>query len=907
MNSGMQSVTYARILKPLGTFGLAAFLLGSTLSPPALATNSLDDISNVVITNSGSGVVNVTWDHPTNTGNLVGYSVQRRKVSTSNVPIGTWAQVAYVTFPDHGYMSTGESSGKFQYRITLERQRSYAGLLPGQVSLKLGNNHGCILEINSEILCWGDNTHNQLAAASTFGTETPLKIPNLILPTSMSIHGDLTCAVHDGGKLSCWGRPTVIGARTIGGAQPTQVALPVSVKQFALAQQIGTACVISTLNDVWCWGGDFPTTPTMATVQLGSRSHDAVKIASGLTHLSVVNADGGSTGLGYIERGPRDPTKEWIGTSPATLGLVDITAGYFDFCRRNSSGSIECVGQTSRSESLTLSDGTSHYVGKHQSLVRGAFEDAAVGKYLVCLRDIAGTVFCYGLNDKGQRGYADGKQSWPANSQPIPVNGIDNAIAIAAGDGVACALDTSIGIACWGRDLNSGLTRSIVNPQLVPLSTVSSIDFSTNKVCFGSGNIGLTCRGDDGLAFQDDRSGLAPESLSLVEASAGLDAISDSCGISADKTLVCWGSGKNALGFDSGTYPEWRSIQEVTGLVNIRKVSGNCAIDEANDLWCWGEMVGDGTQIFRSATKVIATSNVKDVISRHRSHTCALLMDGQVKCWGANTSGQLGDGSWQTRLTPTSVLGLSDASSFAAIDSYDKVCVVTQSKNVKCWGESSNSPSLVPGLEDVKMATLNVDNSMCIVTTQNRIICRGADITPAVLDNVEIFASHVNFDSLGRTYCGGTSSSIYCWGDNTYGLAGVTPPAALPNRSSHETWLSYLTIPSAVTQPSPTPTPSTSATPAASRIRQVYIYPFGNKPKTNLRKGLSLTFPGKTRNGQPVRITSNSKNCRIIPKGTISIRVTAVKASGSCKLTITARQTSYLLPFSDVRTINLKK
>jgi alpha-tubulin suppressor-like RCC1 family protein len=79
-------------------------------------------------------------------------------------------------------------------------------------------------------------------------------------------------------------------------------------------------------------------------------------------------------------------------------------------------------------------------------------------------------------------------------------------------------------------------------------------------------------------------------------------------------------------------------------------------------MYCWGwnyfGQIGDGTWINRkSFTSVKGLSNRVNSIAVGWAHTCASLKEGTVKCWGANESGQLGDGTNIDKLTLVEVIG----------------------------------------------------------------------------------------------------------------------------------------------------------------------------------------------------------------------------------------------------------
>ena len=82
--------------------------------------------------------------------------------------------------------------------------------------------------------------------------------------------------------------------------------------------------------------------------------------------------------------------------------------------------------------------------------------------------------------------------------------------------------------------------------------------------------------------------------------------------------------------------------------------------------------------------------NVPGIAAEHLTaglgHICAILMDGSVACWGLGDSGQIGDGQYISRNTPTVVNGVMGATSIAAGGA--QVCVLAQS-GAACWGEDT--------------------------------------------------------------------------------------------------------------------------------------------------------------------------------------------------------------------------
>lgn len=127
----------------------------------------------------------------------------------------------------------------------------------------------------------------------------------------------------------------------------------------------------------------------------------------------------------------------------------------------------------------------------------------------------------------------------------------------------------------------------------------------------------------------------------------------------------------------------------------------SCAIDDAAYLRCWGsngfgQVTGDGSTSTRVLypTPVLFPSGANVIDAALGSyHTCVLGDANDLLCWGYNTFGNLGDGTTQNRLTPTSIsLSATDSGVYATeIETGDyHTCAQSNTDELYCWGANWN-------------------------------------------------------------------------------------------------------------------------------------------------------------------------------------------------------------------------
>ena len=215
-------------------------------------------------------------------------------------------------------------------------------------------------------------------------------------------------------------------------------------------------------------------------------------------------------------------------------------------------------------------------------------------------------------------------------------------------------------------------------------------DKKSRVFCWGVNDDGQLGNGTTTLSFTAVRVQGLPE---IVRLAAGQR---HTCALGADQSVWCWGSdGDGELG-NGIRRPSFPTPQKVDGILtkSVAITAGGwhtCVLDEAGQMTCWGRNTSgecgiDGADRFTTPAVVKAMPRGVLAMTSGTWHTCGILANRAVKCFGRNADGQLGIGAeGQFESTPQDVRILTDAAFLMAGD--DHTCAVQTTGAMMCWGD----------------------------------------------------------------------------------------------------------------------------------------------------------------------------------------------------------------------------
>ncbi len=313
------------------------------------------------------------------------------------------------------------------------------------------------------------------------------------------------------------------------------------------------------------------------------------------------------------------------------------------------------------------------------------------GDYHTCAIADDGTVHCWGFGANGRLGYANTANVLSPAAAPAVDLGGRRAVAITAGASHTCVIVDDGSVRCWGNGVSGRLgygNQATIGDNESPAAAgavdigagrravaISAGDFHTcvirddgALVCWGFGSAGQLGRGNTADIGDDEtpgQAGPAPLGGHAVRAVSG--GKGHTCVVLDDGSARCWGFGADGrLGYGStsditsaAAAPPIALGAGRTAVAISAGEAHTCAILDTGSVRCWGfggngRLGNDGTDSIGDTAGETPASvppvnlgpgRTARAITVGFSHTCALLDDGTLRCWGFGGSGRLGYGN----------------------------------------------------------------------------------------------------------------------------------------------------------------------------------------------------------------------------------------------------------------------
>jgi len=359
---------------------------------------------------------NYTLDVSTTPGSLAiggGYAQNCTILSTGKV--GCWGYNA------KGELGNGTIGGLSKTPVAV------TGLTSG-ISLGVGYEHGCAVNVGGTVSCWGQNLHGQLGNGGTANSGSPVAVSGITNARNIQSGNSHNCVALADGTVKCWGFNS---QGQLGDGSKVDRTTPVSVPGITTAQAVAAgyyhSCALLADGSVQCWG------------------------------------QGGSLGNGSAV-GSLMPV-----TVSGLSGVTSINASSGNTCAVKSDGTIWCWGGNSAYGTLGNGTTTAQLSPVQVTGITTATA-VAVGPYHACAALQNGTATCWGYNVYGQLGNGTKVDSLA----PVAVSNLTTVKSVGIAQFDSCAILTDGSARCWGYNSLGSLGNNSTAHSSVPV-TVAAI------------------------------------------------------------------------------------------------------------------------------------------------------------------------------------------------------------------------------------------------------------------------------------------------------------------------------------------------------------------------------------------------------------------------------------------------
>lgn len=372
-----------------------------------------------------------------------------------------------------------------------------------------------------------------------------------------------------------------------------------------------------------------------------------------------------------------DPAvSDLLGVAAAiALRRTTLALAYQQACALTPAGAAWCWGDNSNG---ALGDGRPVTSPVPYAVAGGhRFATITAAEHHTCGLDFDRRAWCWGFNPVGELGVPAPPFQWWAEgpaitSEPVAVVGDHRFTALDATTNQTCGLTAAGEVWCWGAGVTAAFSWSDGTSSFTPVRVPGSIAFNTISVGEAA-NCALTAGGTAYCWTRYDHwtlgagmiPGAIPGSYRFQSLTGG------SCGLTTDGLAMCFqtpsftpvdvGGGRRFTAFNVHLRSPWADLQA-------------CGVSDG-ETWCW---------ISGNAPAAVSHSGGLAGVNRGSAHACGLDAAGGARCWGVNTHGQLGDGSYDDRSQATAVQGAHAFSSLSAGGHH--TCALDPSDQAWCWG-----------------------------------------------------------------------------------------------------------------------------------------------------------------------------------------------------------------------------